>query len=68
MRKIDLILFNIKLSILYWKYLLGKSSGDLGIIKTALCRARGHPNGVVWYNFCGSEPDMHCKDCGDNLG
>ena len=32
------------------------------------CRARGHKCGVWWYTSNGYEPDMHCKDCGDNLG
>ena len=31
------------------------------------CRARGH-KGVVWYNLNGTEPDMHCKHCGEDLG
>lgn len=32
------------------------------------CRMNGHPHGVVWYTVYGLEPDMHCKDCGENLG
>ena len=32
------------------------------------CRLRNHPNGVVWYNAGGLDPDMTCKDCGDDLG
>jgi hypothetical protein len=24
--------------------------------------------GVVWYNIAGFEPDMTCKNCGDDLG
>lgn len=32
------------------------------------CRLRGHPCGVVWYNPGGLEPDMTCKECGDDLG
>jgi len=35
-------------------------------IKIIFCRLRGHPNGVVWYSN-GMEPDMSCKDCGDEL-
>jgi hypothetical protein len=31
------------------------------------CRAKGHPCGVVW-NSSGLEPDMACKDCGEDLG
>lgn len=32
------------------------------------CRWQGHPDGVVWYNTNGLEPDMTCKNCGDDLG
>ena len=31
------------------------------------CRASNHPSGVVWYRSSGSEPDMRCKDCHDEL-
>ena len=55
----------------WWKYLFQKRSnyyGDVSMIKTIICRARNHPCGVVWYNPNGLEPDMHCKNCGDDLG
>lgn len=32
-----------------------------------LCRARNHPAGVVWYSS-GYEPDMTCRECGEDLG
>lgn len=32
-----------------------------------LCGRRGHTD-VVWYNPGGTEPDMHCKRCGKDLG
>ncbi len=32
------------------------------------CRLAGHPHGVQWYTYSGSEPDMHCKYCEDDLG
>lgn len=51
----------------WWSYLLGKRT-DLGIIKTAICRAKGHPCGVWYVNAGGIEPDMRCKNCGDDLG
>lgn len=50
------------------RWLLGKRRGELGIIRTAWCRLRGHPAGVVFYNPGGFEPDMHCINCGDDLG
>jgi hypothetical protein len=30
------------------------------------CRIKGHPNGPVWFSQ-GLEPDMSCRDCGDEL-
>jgi len=32
------------------------------------CRIQGHRSGVIWFNPGGFEPDMHCKNCGDDLG
>ena len=32
------------------------------------CRATGHPCGVVFYNAGGTEPDMTCVGCGEDLG
>lgn len=37
-------------------------------LRVYLCRARGHPYGVVFYNPNGLEPDMTCKNCGEDLG
>jgi hypothetical protein len=56
------------ISLWWWKYLFEKPNGDLGRIRTAVCRARNHPEGVWWYNMNGDEPDMHCKNCNDDLG
>lgn len=46
-----------------WYSYLGQSKS----FRNLWCRIRNHPNGVVWYNM-GWEPDMHCKDCGEDLG
>ena len=37
--------------------------------KNFWCRLRGHPNGIVFYNygFEAQEPDYHCKDCDELL-
>lgn len=57
----------------YWNYLINGAHfpGDTyadGFTWTALfCRMRSHPDGVVWYSQ-GLEPDMTCRNCGDNLG
>lgn len=52
----------------WYKYLLEKPKGNVEWIRTIICRAKGHPAGVWWYNINGSEPDMHCKNCGEDLG
>jgi hypothetical protein len=31
------------------------------------CRRRNHPNGPIYFNPSGWEPDMSCQDCGDEL-
>lgn len=38
-----------------------KSWGNL------VCRLRGHPNGQVYYNPGGLEPDDRCVDCGERI-
>jgi hypothetical protein len=48
-------------------WLFSAPNGELGKWKTVWCRLRGHPNGAWFYNM-GYEPDMHCKDCNDDLG
>jgi hypothetical protein len=45
-----------------------KNSKYVSWFEVIKCRANGHKNGVIWYNANGSEPDMHCKNCGDDLG
>ena len=47
----------------FFKYLFKKPI----TIRKIICRYKGHPDGVWWYNLNGSEPDMHCKNCGDDL-
>lgn len=42
-------------------------NSEVSWIRLLICRYKGHPNGVIW-NSNGMEPNMHCKDCGDNLG
>jgi len=48
----------------FWKYVFKKNTG----IRNIICRIRGHPYGVVWYNVSGLEPDMSCNNCGEDLG
>jgi len=51
------------ISISFWKYLLEKPNSWTKF----WCRAKGHPDGPIWYNPNGLEPDMRCINCGDEL-
>lgn len=33
-----------------------------------ICRLRGHPEGEIYYNPGGDEPDHRCKNCGEEIG
>ena len=48
----------------WWKYLLAKPLS----FRAFICRIKGHPAGIVFYNLNGQGPDYHCKNCGDDLG
>jgi hypothetical protein len=55
----------------WYQYLFEKRDrwyGGSGWVRTIICRMRNHPCGPIWYNPNGLEPDMHCKNCGDDLG
>ncbi len=54
----------------WWRYLLApRSDSHVSWLTVILCRLRGHPCGVVWYTGpTAMEPDMTCRDCGDDLG
>ena len=59
----------------YLKYVFGsyhpkykKLSYKWPGFKVILCRVKEHPNGVMWYNTGGLEPNMRCRDCGEDLG
>ena len=45
----------------------GGESKWLDYCRRIYCRYKGHPNGQVYYNPNGYEPDYHCKDCGDEI-
>lgn len=51
----------------WWEYLLAKKDEDESWWTVINCRRRGHPYGVIWYSSYGTEPDMTCKNCGDDL-
>ena len=52
----------------WWRYILkSKAEKDILWIRVILCRIRNHPEGPIWYNPYGLEPNMRCKNCYDNL-
>jgi hypothetical protein len=52
----------------WWRYLLAKRDFYAPSWPAVIwCRIRRHRAGVWWFNYSGSEPDYHCKGCGDDL-
>lgn len=57
-------------SVCWWVYLLRnlKKQTITEAFQIIICRAKGHPNGPVYYTGpCAPEPDWSCKDCGEHL-
>jgi hypothetical protein len=57
---------------LYWYYYLFTdlkwTEGFKHKLQVIRCRIKGHPRGPVYYTGSTTlEPDMSCKDCGDEL-
>lgn len=56
----------------FWEYLLKDTKYSdknyCSYLNRILCRYANHPSGVWWFNSCSSEPDMCCKECGEDLG
>jgi hypothetical protein len=54
---------------IYWEYILQPRDRLYGVSWWTVirCRMKVHPCGVVWYTHR-LEPNMHCKNCGDDLG
>lgn len=52
----------------WWQYLFSKPWRQKLTWEIFWCRVKGHPNGTVYYNPGGFEPDYRCKDCGEDLG
>ena len=52
----------------WWGYLLAQRVDRTSWISVIVCRVRGHPCGPVYFNVSGTEPNWHCKNCGDYIG
>jgi len=37
------------------------------VILRIICRIKGHPRGMIYFNPSGFEPDYRCKDCFEEL-
>jgi hypothetical protein len=48
----------------WYKYLFTPWLG----FKVLFCRIKGHPNGPIYFNPGGLEPNWKCKDCGEDIG
>ena len=48
----------------FWSYLLKRPFS----IKKFICRVGGHKCGPIYYNSTELEPNMHCRNCDDDLG
>ncbi len=57
------------LDLCWWDYLFEAPTAEYFVPfwRVILCRIRLHPNGRIFYNSGGLEPDDRCKDCGDKL-
>ena len=53
----------------WWKYVFAKPTGyDKRLtFQKIWCRMCSHPNGQIYFNPNGLEPDNRCKDCGDEI-
>lgn len=49
----------------WWRYTLDGCKGW----ENWWCRVRNHPAGVKWFAYGeATEPDMRCRNCGEDLG
>ena len=62
------VTMNIWLTKEWYKYLFEKKDLNTSWFRVILCRIKGHPHDVVWYNPDSLEPNMHCRNCRDDLG
>ena len=63
MKKSDILSRQFEKIIMWFRYLFAKPLS----LRAIVCRWQGHKCGVIWYNSGGLEPDMHCRNCGDDL-
>lgn len=52
----------------YWLRFTRKFMFEETMVERIACRIKGHPNGEIFYNPGGDEPDHRCKDCGEEIG
>jgi len=52
----------------WWRGFLHCRNFGYGLWRNVWCWTRGYHGNVWWHNAAGLEPDMRCRDCGENLG
>lgn len=53
----------------WWRYLLAPRMAGYSWLEVVWCRLHGHPPGPIYYTHASAtEPDWHCKGCGDHIG
>lgn len=55
-------------SIEWYKYLFQPIKVGSTWYNSIWCRMKGRPEGPIYYNLGGSEPDWRCKNCNDYIG
>lgn len=51
----------------WYRYLFRKSKCK-SLLRSLICRIKNHPEGMIFYDIAGTEPDTRCKNCLDNIG
>ena len=57
----------------WWKYLFEKKNGDQSFYEISRwtiikCKVKNHPDGWIFYNPGGTEPDYRCRNCYEDMG
>lgn len=52
----------------WWSYIFEEKNPEVSWFRVIICRWKDHPHEIVYYNFQGTEPDMRCSNCRDDLG
>ena len=51
----------------WYQYLFAERAYRTSLWTAFWCRLKGHPDGPIYYNPSGLEPDDRCINCGDHI-